>query len=173
VRSLEHCFQFPFSAFTAMAWITPNIEQCQQRITGAEWSALSRAALQAGQDGETMASDVITTQVNRIRGRVAARPENQLGAAGTIPDELHSAFLALWVYEFITRLPGMKSLLDDRRVDAQKSAESELRDVSNGKIRIVPPITAAAPAEQAAVATISVVKSTTRRATRANTSGLL
>lgn len=155
-----------------MAWITPTLELCQTRISGPEWSSLHRAATQAGQDGEAMAQTIIDNIVTRIRGRVAARPENQLGAPGTIPDELTTAFLALWVYDFITRLPGLKSLLDERRVEAWKNAESELRHVAEGKIKIVQPTTPADPEDQAGGSTIEVVSKTTRRATRANLSGL-
>ena len=166
MRSLEVSF------FKIMAWITPTLTLCQTRISGPEWQALHRAATQAGQDGEAMAQTVIDNNVNRIRGRVAARSENQLGAAGTIPDELTTCFLSLWVYDFITRLPGMKSLLDDRRVEAWKNAESELRHVAEGKIKIVPPTNAAPADEQAGGATVQLVSSTTRRVTRENVSGL-
>jgi hypothetical protein len=155
-----------------MPWITPTLEQCQQRITGAEWQSLHRAATLAGQDGEQMAQDVITNIVTRIRGRVAARPENQLGAEGTIPDELMTCFLALWVYDFITRLPNMRTLLDDRRLEAWKTAESELRHVAEGKIKIVQPITPAAPELQATAGTVQVLSKTTRRVTRDGVSGL-
>lgn len=153
-------------------WITPTLAQCQERLSGPEWSALSRAAKSGEQDGDDMAQVIIDNTVTRIRGRVAARPENQLGAEGTIPDELMTCFLALWVYDFITRLPGMKSLLDDRRVEAWKNAESELRHVAEGKIKLVQPTTPAAADEQAGGSTITVVKSTTRRVTRDSVSGL-
>ena len=155
-----------------MAWITPTLADCQQRIAGAEWTAVSSAAKQVGQDAEAMAQDVIATQVGRIRGRVAARSENILGAAGTIPDELTGVFFALWVYDFFTRLPGMKRLLDDLRVNAWESAEKELEAVANGKIRIVPPITPGAPDEQVSPATIAVVSNGGRRVTRKSVSGL-
>lgn len=156
-----------------MAWITPTLELCQTRISGPEWQALHRAATQAGQDGEAMAQTIIDNTVTRIRGRVAARAENVLGAAGTIPDELMTSFLSLWVYDFITRLPGLKTLLDDRRVEAWKNAESELRHVSEGKIKLVPPVTPAAPELQASSnGTIALASSTKRRVTRANVSGL-
>lgn len=155
-----------------MPWITPTLTQCKERLSGPEWQALHRAATSGDQDGEDMAQVVINNTVTRIRGRVAARPENQLGAEGTIPDELMTCFLALWVYDFITRLPGMKSLLDERRVEAWKNAESELRHVSEGKIKIVQPTSPAPSDEQAGTSTIGVVSSTTRRVTRSNTSGL-
>jgi hypothetical protein len=156
-----------------MPWTTPTLTQCQERLSGPEWSALSRAAKSAEQDGEDMAQVVINNTVTRIRGRVSARPENQLGPTGTIPDELMSCFLALWVYDIISRLPGMKSLLDERRVEAWKNAESELRHVAEGKIKLVQPAAPASPELQASgSSTMQVVSSTPRRVTRSNVSGL-
>lgn len=155
-----------------MAWITPTLAQCQERLSGPEWSALSRAAKSAEQDGDAMAQVVIDNTVTRIRGRVAARSENQLGAEGTMPDELMTCFLALWLYDFITRLPGMKSLLDERRVEAWKNAESELRHVAEGKIKLVPPTTVAPASQQAVAGTVGVVSSTARRVTRSSVNGL-
>lgn len=155
-----------------MAWITPTLTLCQTRLTGPEWNSLKNAAKQAGQDGEDMAQEIIDNTVNRIRGRVSVRPENVLGEAGTIPDELTSCFLALWVYDFITRLPNMKGLLDERRVDSWKTAESELRHAAEGKIRFVPPVTAAPNEQQAVGATVQVVSKTTRRVTRDKVGGL-
>lgn len=137
-----------------MAWITPTLELCRTRITGAEWNALQNAAKASDQDGEEMAQQVIATQVQRIRGRVAACEKNRLGEAGTIPDELQSAFLALWVYDFITRLPAMRGLLDDQRVKAWEAAERELRDTAACNIAIVPPVEAAPDAEQAGGQTV-------------------
>lgn len=152
-----------------MPWITPTLQQCQDRIPK-EWPALSSAAKAAGQDADELAGDVITDQVNRIRGRVPSAVP--LGETGTIPDEMKSAFFALWVYEFITKLPKMQQFLDALRVKSYETALDELKQLSMGRIKLVPPTTAAPSTEQAAAPTISVVSSTTRRVTRSNTSGL-
>lgn len=129
-------------------WITPDLALCQTRLTGAEWTALSSAALKSGQTADAVAQEVIDTQVTRIRGRVPQTA--QLGAAGTIPDEMKGAFLALWLYEFITRIPAMKSLLDELRVKSWENANAELAALSNGRINLVPPVEAAPADEQAA-----------------------
>lgn len=155
-----------------MPWITPTLDLCRQRIAGPEWDALSEAAADLSQDGEAMARDVMAANVLRVRGRVAARAENLLGPEGTIPDELTGAFLALWVYDFITRLPRMKKLLDELRVKARDAAEEELRDVAKGLIKIVPPEQPAEPALQAGGGNVGLVSSTPRRASRAQTQGL-
>ncbi len=152
-----------------MAWITPTLQHCKDRIPK-EWPALSNAAKAEGQDADELAEKLISVQVNRIRGRV---PQSMpLGAAGTIPDELESAFFALWVYEFITKLPKMKSLLDELRVKAYDRAFDELKELSLGRIHVVPPITAAADEEQAVAGGVAVVSQTERWASREKLGGL-
>lgn len=151
-------------------WITPTLTLCKTRLSGSEWSALSSAAKGSGQVADDMAQQVIDTQVTRIRGRVPGAVP--LGEAGTIPDEVLGAFLALWVYEFITRLPAMKSLLDDLRVKSWENANSELRDLAAGRINLVPPTDEAPEAEQAAGPGIEVANES-RCIQNIATSGLL
>jgi hypothetical protein len=139
-----------------MPWITPTLTLCKTRLTGAEYTALSSAAKSSSQEAEAMAQQVIDTVVTRIRGRVPATVK--LGAAGTIPDELQGAFLSLWVYEFITRLPQMKSLLDELRVKSWDNANSELRDLAAGRINLVSPIDAAPANQQAAGPAVEVAQ---------------
>lgn len=129
-----------------MAWITPTVELCKRRIPK-EWSALSNAARMQGDDADALALKVIESQVSRVRGRVPV--EVPRGEDGTIPEELESAFFALWVYEFITALPAQRSLLDELRVRSWEKAFDELDRLSSGKIQIVAPITAAPVDEQA------------------------
>lgn len=129
-----------------MAWISPTLQECKDRIPK-EWPSLSSAAKATGQDADTLAQKVIHTQVTRIRGRVPL--DVKRGEDGTIPDELESAFFALWVYEFITKLPGMSNLLDDLRIRGWEKAFDELDRLSSGKIQIVAPISPAPVEEQA------------------------
>lgn len=129
-----------------MAWISPTLQNCKDRIPK-EWPALSSAAKTQGQDADVLAQKVIDTQVARVRGRVPK--DVKRGEEGTIPDELESAFFALWVYEFITKLPAMRSLLDDLRVRAWEKAFDELDRLSAGKIQIVAPVAPAPVEEQA------------------------
>ena len=132
---------------------------------------MSSAAKAEGQDADELAQKVIDVQVNRIRGRV---PQNvPRGPDGTIPDELESSFFALWVYEFITKLPKMKSLLDALRVGARDAAIDELKELSMGRINVVPPITSAAANEQAMASTVGLVSKGTRRMSRDNLGGLI
>jgi hypothetical protein len=153
-----------------MAWITPTLQQCKDRIPK-EWPALSNAARTTGQDADVLAGTVITDQVNRIRGRV--KPGVPRGAEGTIPDEMMTAFLALWVHAFITKLPSMKQFLDAERVSAYKDALDEMEQLALGRIYLVPPTTAAPDNQQAVASTVAVVSKTTRRNTRENMGGML
>lgn len=138
-----------------MAWITPTLDSCKRRIPK-EWPALSNAAKMQGDEADAIGQEVIDTQVTKIRGRVPMRVP--LGEAGTIPDEMQDAFFALWVYGFITKLPAMKSLLDELRVKAWENANAELTALSGGKIQLVPPVTAAPDNEQAAGPGIEVAR---------------
>ena len=153
-----------------MAWITPSLTLCKTRLTNAEWTSLSSAAKASAQSAEDMAQQVIDTQVTRIRGRVPSGV--LLGEAGTIPDEMTGAFLSLWVYEFITRLPAMKSFLDELRVKSWENANTELRDLAAGKINLVPPTDAAPDDEQAAGPGVEVAREA-RTVQRIDCSGLL
>lgn len=128
-----------------MAWITPTLTSCKGRIPK-EWPALSNAAKQQGEDADTISQEVIDSVVTAIRGRVP--PAVRRGADGTIPDEMTSAFYALWVYEFIIKLPAMKSLLDDLRVKAWDAARADLTALSMGRINLVPPSVEAPANEQ-------------------------
>lgn len=154
-----------------MAWITPTLQECKDRIPK-EWPALSNAAKSQGQDAEELAQKVISTQVTRIRGRVPV--DIKRGEEGTIPDELESAFFALWVYEFIIKLPAQRGLLDELRVRAWEKAFDELDRLSSGKIQVVAPITPAPVDEQASGSAIEVASpSRYNQFSISNTNGLL
>lgn len=151
-------------------WITPTSATIKSRISGPELDALKSAARAAGQTPDGLVDDAITRVVNLIRGYCAKH--NQLGTSGTIPDELESSFGALWLYEFITRLPNSSKLLDDRRAKAYDDPMRLLRDVSSGAFKVVPPESAAPATEQAGGSSIKVVSSSIREADRQSTQGL-
>lgn len=151
-------------------WLTPTQDTVKARISGPEFDALKSAARAAGQTPDTLVTDTITRVTNLIRGYVSKR--HTLGAAGTIPDELESAFGSLWLYEFLTRLPNSSKLLDDRRTKAYDDAMRLLKDTASGLFTIVPPESAAPATEQAGGSSIQLVTSSVREADRAATSGL-
>lgn len=152
-------------------WITPTAATVKARITGAEFEALKSAALASGQVADTLVTTCLARVVQQIRGYVGNR--YTLGEAGTIPDELESALGAMWVYEFISRVPGTDKLLSERRVAAYDNAIVQLKDVSAGRFAIVPPTTEAPAAEQASGPGISLASSSTRQASRTDLTGLL
>ena len=138
-----------------MPWITPTPAECKARLRK-EWSAVANAAKAAGEEVDAVIQRVIDSEVTRIRGRVPR--DVKLGAAGTIPDEMQTAFFALWVFDFLTLLPGLTSLLDANRVTANAQAIEELKDLSLGRINLVSPIDAAPSNQQAAGPAVEVAQ---------------
>lgn len=152
-------------------WITPTADTLKARISGPEFEALKSAARAAGQNADTMVADCLSRIVALIRGYCGGR--HVLGAEGTIPDELESALGALFVVEFITRLPGMTKLLDANRTKAKEDSLQLLRDVAAARFAIVPPVTPAPDASQSGGPGITLASSSTRQATRNHLDGLL
>lgn len=117
-----------------MAWITLTEAHLGERLAAAELAALQSAAV--GAYGNTV-PDVLASVVAEVRGRVAVR--YPLGEAGTIPEELKAAALAIARWRILSRLPGMKSLQDDARRTEYVDGLSLLEAVANGKFLIVAP----------------------------------
>lgn len=152
-----------------MAWITPST--IKERLAGPEYNAVTKAALNTGQVGETLVANELSRVIKLVRGYVGKK--NVLGDGDTIPDELEDAALALLVYQILTRIPGLKNLLTDERTGAQKDALRLLRDVAAGDFVIVPPDNAAPATEQpSARGTISMTRRKGRNS-RAKYQGLL
>lgn len=151
-------------------WIAPDITTIKTRITGAELDALKGAARASGVSPDDTIEKAISRVVRQIRGYVGTR--HKLGEEGTIPDELESAFGALWLVEFITRIPNSGKLLDDRRTKAAEDALTQLRDVAAGRFAIVAPIEPAPAVQQAAGPAISLVSAGVRVNKTTDTSGL-
>lgn len=111
-----------------MAWITITEADLLTQISGAELSSIRAAVLGSGQ-ADPVAS-TITQTVRYVRGRVAACADNQVGPAGTIPDELLSQALAIIVLEFMRRPGGLQVDPEGARMRAGENAERILRDVA-------------------------------------------
>jgi hypothetical protein len=119
-----------------MAWITPTETDLGARLASAELAALQTAAV--GDYGNTV-PDVLASVVAEVRGRVAANPANSLGDAGTIPEELKAAALAIARWRILTRLPGMRSLQDEARRAEYNDAQALLTAVARGEFAIEQP----------------------------------
>jgi len=154
-------------------WITLDSTRAKQRLSGAEYNALKSAALNSGQDADTLVTELLARVTQEVRGYVAGCKANLLGADGTIPDETEDSALALFVYRFISRLPNMKSLLDERRVKSYEDALTHLRQVAACKFGIVPPESGDASTSQANPVNMETVRSNTRKVTRDTMGGLI
>lgn len=129
-------------------WNTVTSDDVKTRLSKPELTALLTAARQLDQTDEGILADAIAAVTAEVRGYVAANSRNQLGPAGTIPDELQSAALALLRRYLFTRLPNMKALYDEIRQGETEDAMTRLRDTARGLFAIVPPESPASASEQ-------------------------
>lgn len=152
-------------------WITLSISDLQSKLAAAEYVAVTSAQLPEGKTAEEVVEEEISSTVNMVRGYVAGRSSNALGAGETIPNELKDAALVVIRNKVFTRLPGLKRLLDGPRVKEYEDAIEQLRDTAAGRFAVVPPVEASA--DQASGETIKVVRRTKRQSTRESWSGTL
>jgi len=132
-----------------MAWITLTAEKVQGRLTKPEMTAVLTAAKQTEQTAEGLLEEALASVTAEVRGYVSACERNTLGPAGTIPDELETAALAVLRRHLFTRLPNMAALFDELRQTEAKDALTRLRDTARCDFAIVPPEEPAPAAEQA------------------------
>lgn len=155
-----------------MAWNTITIDDVKGVVSASEYSGITTASLPEGKTGTQIVEEVISNAIAEARGYIAAEAANVLGVAGTVPDELRITVLVIIRYRIFTRLPKMKSLLDDLRVKEYDEAMRKLRDVSAGKFKLVQPLTPAEPAQQAGGGSVGLVSNGRKRMRRENTGGL-
>lgn len=125
-----------------MSWLTLNTDDLKARFAKDDWTALG-AALHSGQSIETVAAEVVSQVTNRVRGYVGAR--YPLGPAGTVPQELEEATLAISVQRLIARLKGTdEALFTEARQQEYKSAQEDLEALKDGTLSIVADPTPAA-----------------------------
>lgn len=130
-----------------MPWITLTSEGVKRRLTKPEIDKIPSVAKLTSQTAEGLLASATDEIVREIRGHVAAK--NQLGAAGTIPDELENAALALIRRVIFGRVPGLEDLFGEIRKAECSDAQSLLRRVADGKFAIVPPESPAPGNQQA------------------------
>lgn len=157
-----------------MAWntITADALKSEGVISASEYASVSTASLPDGVSGPQVVAEVISNAIVETRGYIAANSENILGVEGTVPDELRASVLIIVRHRVFTRLPKMKTLLDDLRVGEYNEALRKLRDVSSGTFKLVQPITPADPDQQAGGGSMQVVSKGKRWATRQKLGGL-
>ena len=105
-------------------WIHLTAQTLLSRVTAAEASRLSTAAIDSGQ----------TDALEEVAALVAAEWRGGLRRVtvvdsrdGYVPDEILPHVLADFRYRAFTRLPGMSGLLDDLRV-AEWTRANQVRD---------------------------------------------
>jgi hypothetical protein len=158
-----------------MAWntILPTHLKDEGLLSASEYASVTTASLPEGKTGEQVTAEVISSVITDARGYIAANAENILGVEGTIPDELRATVLIIVRYRVFTRLPKMKALLDELRVNEYKEAMSKLRnDVPSGKFKLVQPLTPADADQQAGGGSVGLVSGGKKRMRRENTGGL-
>jgi hypothetical protein len=154
-----------------MSWITFNAALIAERMAGPELLAIKTAAIADDQDGDELVAAVAERVCSTVRGYIGACAKNSLGAEDTLPAELIDAALALAVHNIITRLPGMASMLDERRDANREEALALLRDVAACKFAIIAPETEAE--EQPASGRIETLNAPRRQFTRDSMRGVL
>jgi hypothetical protein len=118
-----------------MAWITPVADEILGVLSAPERSAYQSAATQPGQV-DRLAS-AMQRAIGLVRGRVGActRFRGYIGPAGTIPDELYSAFFAMTRFYLLDSLPVGGLITAQRQLDYEKAIE-DLAAVARGEIEI-------------------------------------
>ena len=110
-----------------MAWKIIDETNVLSRITDAEATAVKTAAIRIGQPDAV--AKIISQVIQDWRGLL--RRHHVLAEGATIPAEIESHVLAEIRYRLFTRLPGMKALLDERRVaewDEANKTKGRLKD---------------------------------------------
>jgi hypothetical protein len=103
-----------------VSWFALTVDHLLRRVTEAERNALQTAATRAGDDP---LAEIAAAVAQEWRG--ALRRSTTLDArAGYLPGELELHVLADFRYRAFTRLPGMRSLLDELRVDEWRRANT-------------------------------------------------
>ena len=126
-----------------MSWLTITSDAVKTRLTGAEVSALQTSSLAEGQTDPL--PEIVSQVCDEVRGYISASGCS-LGAAGTIPQKLLSATLAIIRYRLCTRLP-VKSLLTDARVEENNAAIRLLEQVAARKFLVEEPTVLSTEAE--------------------------
>jgi uncharacterized protein DUF1320 len=118
-----------------MAWITPVADDILGVLSAPERSAYQSAATQPGQIDRLVSAMQRATGL--VRGRVGAceRFRGYIGPAGTIPDELYSAFFAITRFYLLDSLPVAGLITSHRQLDYENAME-DLTAVSKGEIEI-------------------------------------
>ncbi len=118
-------------------WLAITEAHLLSRLSGTELTKLRSAALGNGQADPVQ--PVIDEVSAYVRGFVGRR--YPLGEAGTIPQELLRAALALIVVELMSRVAGVVTDPKGERKSAADKAEELLQAVADGRFAVEAPVT--------------------------------
>lgn len=119
-----------------MAWKTLNADDMLSALTQPE-----RDLFGQGDSASTSADRldaILEWVVSQVRGKVAACAQNRdnVGLAGTIPEELYGDAIAIARFQLLTAFPAGKVFLDDGRMRAYTDALQHLDDAAACTIAI-------------------------------------
>lgn len=117
-------------------WVPITIADVKSVLSDTEYDKITNAKLAPGQTGAGVVLESIARVVRMVRGK--ARIKNSLGQAGTIPDEVMDAALAILRQRIFTRIPNVGLLGEDRRSEV-RDANALLRDLAKGDLEIESP----------------------------------
>lgn len=124
------------------AWINIDESLVLARLSAPELNAFRTRAIQAGQADPL--TEIIDLVVPSVRGAIGANQQNVLADGTTLPESALRHALAIMRVMIANRLPGMKSLIDDLRLEEWKTAERWLLS----KPLVEQPDFAASPSDQ-------------------------
>jgi hypothetical protein len=107
-----------------------------------------------------------------VRGYVAANARNVMGPAGTIPERLMGAAVALLVPDLYGRNAGLLLDLNDVRVKAAEAATAQLRDAARGLFAVELPADLADAGEDAKSAASELITKSASPLRRDDLAGL-
>ena len=114
----------------------------------------------AGLQASDSLPGILTNVVNAARGNIVAGG-NQLGPAGTIPDQLRSEVIAIARWKWLMAFPQIKSMQTEGRKNAAKEAQDLLNLVASNKAdrpRVEIPDTGTAIATKSPVGAVGLVR---------------
>lgn len=123
-----------------MSWLVISPDDVVSRLTETE----RRQCDTADVTGTTLTQrlpTLITYAIQYVRGKVAVFPNtrNNMGPAGTIPDELYLSTLNLLRWELLNALPNIGRLEDDPRKGDYDQALRDIEAAGKGELVIQGP----------------------------------